>query len=316
MEIIRKDEDGVEFYTIELTGQSGMSQSGLASLAGVTQQALSNLEDTLTSRAPSETLYPFVGERLTLTTDDVTWTISGKPAGNLKIYKSSYCAAVLKHYADPERKLVNITDQQRAVATYSLLKFAERGINDWIQDITGWKQSRDFISPHTSVYVSRIENMRDHQISDDLWMIFREGAELLLLLEKDWCVPINDYDILDGSIGRKWSDYRSGQLWAKPVGNYIHSYRDQRGDKLCNAYCLTELPYFRYWLRSQYIPEHLPQYLIKKYGKQVVRQVYTEVGNLTDYILELTEVKRMTPQEERRYQDFLIARQNLQRFLT
>lgn len=315
MEIIRKEEDGVEFYTIELTGQSGMSQSGLANLAGVSQPALSGLEDTLISRAPSEVLKPFVGERLTLISDGVTWTIDGKPVGNLKIYKASYCSAVLKHYTDPERKLVNITDQQRAIATYSLLKFATDGINKWIQNITGWKQSGDSIQPHTSVYVKRIEHMRDHQVSDDLWMIFREGAELLLLLEKDWRVPINDYDILDGSIGRKWSDYRSGQLWTKPVGNYIHSYRDQRGDRPCNAYCLTELPYFRHWLRSQYIPEYLPQYLITKYGKQVVRQVYTEIGNLTDYILEITEVKRMTPQEEKRYQDFLIARQNLRGFL-
>lgn len=315
MQIIRKEEGGVEFYTIELTGQSGMSQSGLAVLSGVTQQALSGLEDTLTSRAPSGTLKPFVGERLTLTSDGVTWTIDGKLVGNLKIYKSSYCAAVLMHYADPARRLVNITDQQRAIATYSLLKFAKDGINDWIQDITGWKQNRNSIQPHTSVYVKRIEHMRDHQISDDLWMIFREAAELLLLLEKDWLVPINDYDILDGSIGRRWSDYRSGQPWAGSVGTYIHSYRDQRGERSCNAYCLTELPYFRHWLRSQYIPEHLPQYLVTKYGKQVVRQVYTEVGNLTDYILELTEVKRMTPQEEKRYQDFLIAREKLRKFL-
>ncbi|MGB5928182.1 MAG: hypothetical protein WBH03_08395 [Cyclobacteriaceae bacterium] len=316
MEIIRKEEDGVEFYTVELTGQSGMSQSGLAILSGVTQQALSGLENTLTSRVPSETLKPFVGESLTLTSDDVTWTISGKPVGNLKIYKSSYCAAVLMHYADPERKLVNITDQQRAVATYSLLKFAKDGINDWIQDITGWKHYRDSIPPHTSIYLSRIEHMRDHRVSDNLWIIFREGAELLLLLEKGWRVPINDYDILDGSIGRKWSDYRSKQPWVRSVSSYVHSYRDQRGDRPCNAYCLTELPYFRYWLRSQYIPEHLPQYLITKYGKQVVRQVYTEVGNLTDYILKLTEVKRMTPQEEKRYQDFLIARQNIRGFIT
>lgn len=308
MEIIRKEEDGVEFYTIALTGQSGMSQSGLAELAGVDRKAVRDLEETLGSRAPSEFLEAFIGEPLTLGIEDPL--IEGKPVGNLKIYKSAYCAAVLKHYS------AYGPVHAKPVALFSLLKFAERGINDWIQDITGWKHYRDSIPPHTSVYVSRIEHMRDHQISDNLWIIFREGAELLLLLEKGWRVPINDYDILDGSIGRKWSDYRSKQPWVRSVSSYVHSYRDQRGDRPCNAYCLTELPYFRYWLRSQYIPEHLPQYLITKYGKQVVRQVYTEVGNLTDYILELTEVKRMTPQEEKRYQDFLIARQNIRGFIT
>jgi hypothetical protein len=146
-------------------------------------------------------------------------------------------------------------------------------------------------------------------------MIFREAAELLLLIEKDWRVPINDYDILDGSIGRKWSDYRAGQLWIRPIGSYIHCYRDRRGERECNAYCVTELPYFRAWLRDWYVPEHLPKYLIEKYGKQAVRQIYTEIGNLSDYILELTEVKRIAPKEEQKYKDFLAARQNLQRFL-
>jgi hypothetical protein len=146
-------------------------------------------------------------------------------------------------------------------------------------------------------------------------MIFREAAELLLLIEKDWRVPINDYDILDGSIGRKWSDHRTNQLWLKPVGSYIHSYRDQRGERPCNAYCVTELPYFRGWLRGWYVPEHLPKYLVEKYGKYATRLIYTEIGALSDYILELTEVKRIAPKEEQKYQDFLVARQNLQGFL-
>ncbi len=308
MEIIRKDEDGVEFYTIALTGQSGMSQTGLARLAGVSRQALIDLETTLVSRAPSEYLEPFVGQELTLVTPDPI--VDGKPVGNLKIYKSLYCASVLKHYSRPDAP-----DHVRPVAIFSLLKFADRGITDWIQEITGWKQYRDAIKLHTDVYIKRIEHVRDHQIDDDKWMIFREAAELLLLIEKDWRVPINDYDILDGSIGRKWSDHRTNQLWLKPVGSYIHSYRDQRGERPCNAYCVTELPYFRGWLRGWYVPEHLPKYLVEKYGKYATRLIYTEIGALSDYILELTEVKRIAPKEEQKYQDFLVARQNLQGFL-
>lgn len=308
MEIIRRDDGEIEFYTIALTGQSGMSQSGLAILSGVSRQALIDLEKTLVSKAPSEYLQSFVGKDLTLVTPNPL--INGKLVGNLKIYKSLYCAAVLKHYSREESP-----EHIRRVATFSILKFADRGITDWIQGITEWKQYKESILPHTSVYVSRIEHMRDHEIPDHLWAIFREGSELLLLLEKDWRVPINDYDILDGSIGRKWSDYRSTQPWIELVESYVHSYRDQRGKRPCNAYSLTELPHFRLWLRSSYVPEHLPKYLITKYGKQVVRQVYTEIGDLSNYILELTEVKRITPQEEKKYQDFLIARQKLRGFL-
>jgi hypothetical protein len=299
MEIIRKNDQGIEFYTIALTGQSGMSQSGLAVLAGVDRTTLRDLEDTLGGKAPSEALEPFVGKPLTLGVEDPK--IDGKSVGNLKIYKAAYCAAVLKHYASKENK----------TALFSLLKFAELGINTWIQGITGWQKRVDAIQPHTDVYIKRIESMRDHQISDELWMIFREASELLLLIEKDWRVPVNDFDILDGSVGRRWSDYRNGQSWAKEIGNYMHSYRDQRGLRECSAYVMDELPYFRQWLREYYVPNHLPKYLVDKYGKQAVRQIYAEIGELTDHILEITDIKRMTPQESEKYQNFLISRQKL-----
>jgi hypothetical protein len=301
MEIIKKDENGIEFYTIDLTGQSGMSQSGLAILAGVSESALSQLEDTLLSRSPSEWLEPFMGKVLTLLSEGAT--IGGKSVGNLKIYKSSYCAAVLKHYASPPRL--------NSIAVVSSFRFMEIGIDSWIQDITGWKQRSESLKPYTDVYIQRIGNMRDHDISDDLWMIFREASELLLLIEKDWRVPINEYDILDGSVGKRWSQYRSTQRWATQVSAYQHQYRDQRGLRDCAAYELTELPHFRRWLKEVYIPDYLPGYLVKKYGKQAVRQIYTEIGSLNDHILEITEIKILTPKEEQKFADFLRSRQSL-----
>jgi hypothetical protein len=307
MEIIRKTEEGIEFYTVALTGQSGMSQSGLATFAGVDDSTLSRLADTLLQKAPSEFLEPFVGKALTLLIDDPT--IDGKRQGNLKIYKSSYCAAVLKHYS----KIEEVQKRELRPATYSLIKFAEKGIDSWIQDITGWKQWQENIQPHTDVYIKRIEHMRDHKVSDDLWMIFREAAELLLLIEKDWQVPINEYDILDGSIGRRWSDYRKGVSWAGNVGSYNHKYRDQRGLRECNAYEMCELPYFRKWLREVYVPTHLPQYLVDKYGKSATRLIYTENALLTDHILQITEVKRKSPADEESLRKFLVGRQKLLR---
>lgn len=92
------DSSTTEFYTVESTGESGMSQSGLSVLCGVTQPAISALEKTLISRAPSKTLEPFVGKRLILiSSDEETITINGVPAGNLKIYTAAFCAAVIRH---------------------------------------------------------------------------------------------------------------------------------------------------------------------------------------------------------------------------
>ncbi|HEY9881902.1 MAG TPA: hypothetical protein V6D29_25850 [Leptolyngbyaceae cyanobacterium] len=308
MEIIRKEEGDVSFYTVAITGQTGMSQNGLARLAGIDPKTLRNLEDTLRTFAPSEHLRPFVGKDLTLRIDNPR--IEGKPQGNLKIYKSSYCAAVLGHYSAREEE----EKPPERPATYSLVKFAQMGIDRWIQDITGWTEYKDSIRPHTSVYIQRIENMRDHQIDDEHWAIFREAADLLLLLEKDWQVPINDFDLLDGSIGKRWRQYREGQPWAELNDNnwYTHNFRDNRGPRDCRAYKWAERPYFERWLRTEYVPRCLPAYLVDKYGKSVTRLIYTENGLLNDEILLLTEVKRKSPADEQKLQDFLIARQLLQ----
>ena len=96
MDLIRKVENNVEFYTVLETGESGMSQSGLAILAGVSSQALIKLEATLVTSSPSECLQPFVGENLTLVTNnEQNLTVNGKSVGNLKIYKSSHNLAEL-----------------------------------------------------------------------------------------------------------------------------------------------------------------------------------------------------------------------------
>jgi hypothetical protein len=71
------------------------------------------------------------------------------------------------------------------------------------------------------------------------------------------------------------------------------------------------LPYFRWWLEEVYKPEHLPKYLLGKYGKKATRLIYEEQGLLTPEIEEATEVKRATPKQEVLYQNFLLARQNL-----
>lgn len=181
--------------------------------------------------------------------------------------------------------------------------------------------------PHTSVYIQRLENMADHKVPDHLWTTFREGAEILLLVEKQYKVPVNQFDLCDGSIGTRWKNYRIAkdidgkdlkdsdgnlvfQSWCCSVGQYTHKFRDQRGERDdCNAYEYSEIPYFKAWLREYYIPLHLPEYLKDKYGKRAVRQIYEEQGLLNAYILELTEEKRITAKQDELYDLFLASRE-------
>jgi len=43
MDILRRESKGIEFFSVQTTGESGMSQSGLARMCGVTQKAVDNL---------------------------------------------------------------------------------------------------------------------------------------------------------------------------------------------------------------------------------------------------------------------------------
>ena len=162
--------------------------------------------------------------------------------------------------------------------------------------------------PTTTIYIQRLQNMSDHTVADDVWTTFREGAEILLMVEKEYKVPVSQMDLCDGSIGSHWVQYREEIGIKNSVKKYIHRFRDNRPDVTPNAFEYSELPVFRKWLRELYIPNHLPKYLVDKYGKRAGRQIYEEQRKLTDYILEITEEKRITPKQEELYQVFLAAR--------
>jgi hypothetical protein len=126
MNITRVERDGVEFFTIDATGESGMSESGLARLCGVTQQAISHLlQDLVTNKLPSECLKLFSGKDLLLQT---------KGLKNARVVKDRVCAAVIEYYAFESR-------YKTTEALFAFRKFAAMGIQTWIQEITGWHQS-------------------------------------------------------------------------------------------------------------------------------------------------------------------------------
>ncbi len=124
-----KEKDYLDFYTIKANGECGMSLSTLAKLAGVSKQAISKLESTLSTKAPSYYLESHTGQELTLSTSKrKTLTIDGQDVGNLTIYKSDYCAAVITHYAMKGNQ----------TALHYLANYCAMGMTKWIQGITGY----------------------------------------------------------------------------------------------------------------------------------------------------------------------------------
>jgi hypothetical protein len=70
--VIRLFQDNVEYFTVEITGESGMSISGLARICGVSSQAVQQLLasiDKQTIRA--DTLKRFVAKKLWIEVDGV-----------------------------------------------------------------------------------------------------------------------------------------------------------------------------------------------------------------------------------------------------
>ena len=58
MNILRYEDNGIEFFTIQATGESGMSQSGLARLCGVGADSVNKLLKSVMTSSCSEFMKP------------------------------------------------------------------------------------------------------------------------------------------------------------------------------------------------------------------------------------------------------------------
>lgn len=305
------DGDGNEigYYTREPDGISGMTVSALAAFCGLaagSTTAVSNLLTRAENATPEtndlpESLKPIAGKASRLETNDAQ--------GRL-IVPDEACSAVIEYYAFDARAYPG-----QDVARQNFRVAGRAGLRVFIWSQTGFIPEilRDSLRSNTTTYIERLENIRDHKIQDDQWTTFREGAEVLLLVEKEMGVPVDQLDLCDGSIGSHWSTYRDSKPWNQPSGYYTHVFRDHRGEREARAYNLGELSYFRRWLREVYIPFHLPEYLAGKYGKLAAADVYRRIGGVTDRVTEVTKISRMTPKQQQLYDDFVKLRQQLLR---
>lgn len=84
------------------------------------------------------------------------------------------------------------------------------------------------------------------------------------MLKKKLSFNIGERDLLDGSIGKHWSNFRKSELWAQPTKTFLYQFPDS---DICQPKCYqnSELLYFRDWLSKVYQPELLPKYLESKY---------------------------------------------------
>ena len=130
--VINHIEDGIEFFTVETTGESGMSITGLSRICAVTSQSIRQLLERLEKGSVrAETLNRFADQSLWVTVDGV----EVRGTDNNRVVKDKVCAAVIDYYAFES---TNTTEDQKSQAIFAYRRFAEFGVRDWIQGITGW----------------------------------------------------------------------------------------------------------------------------------------------------------------------------------
>ena len=126
-DVIRVVENHVEFFTVNATGEAGMSVSGSGRFNGVTQQAITKLlqkvENSVTTERLADSLKPIVGKPLTLTT--------GVPYKNSSILNDNTCAALTEYYAFDAPKPTD-------AAKNALRGFHRIGLRHFIHQKTGW----------------------------------------------------------------------------------------------------------------------------------------------------------------------------------
>jgi KilA-N domain len=139
-------------------------------------------------------------------------------------------------------------------------------VSKWVFD---WLTRRQEPPPpeRVPVYPRRLSLAYRMQmgVPEGHWTVFDKCSNLLILVECDLRLPVERYDLLDGSVGIHWSRFRTGKIWAGERVRYEHIFPDKRGVQVAWAYVLEELPFFERWLRGTYIPYHLPTYLEAKY---------------------------------------------------
>ena len=180
MTITRVIRDDVEFFTIDATGESGMSESGVARLCGVSSVAVNKmLRTTVVTWEQDGSLEPGQRRHLSFKLADQRKT-SDCQFLNIKILSAELCARVIQYYAFESK---NKTEE----ALFAFQKFAARGLNTWIQGITHWHGTT---SPKNGIVTdfNTIDTLMDKRLDGSsyrVYLVLQKAIRLRMPLTAD-----------------------------------------------------------------------------------------------------------------------------------
>jgi prophage antirepressor-like protein len=125
--------------------------------------------------------------------------------------------------------------------------------------------------PTLNIYARRVQIASKWDIPKGHWCVFHEIS--LLANKVGETYQVGEYDLIDGSVGKCWSNYRKAFDWIQPTIMFPIFFGDSRDAAriVVHGYQNIELPHFRDWLENVYTLERLPKYLTGKYGQLMKR---------------------------------------------
>jgi len=195
--------------------------------------------------------------------DDSVAFIAINKAGTIHhTIPAAVCMAVLEYYAFEARS-------ENDIASKNFRTLARKGFTDFIYAQVGynptgasdiaWKQFHDRVS------------LSYHTVPDGYFSVFKEIADMLVTLIRGGA-NLDNHFIPDISVGQLWSKYWTKENLEVVYGDrrkYDHHYPSYFPQAVSNpqaSYCYPDeaLGEFRKWVRTEYIPNRMPNYLEQK----------------------------------------------------
>lgn len=164
MNITRVERDGVEFFTVDDTGESGMSESGLARLCGVSPVSVHKfISSSALTWDHEKELNPSFRKTIAFKPGSGR-NLKSSQNSNIKIISALVCARVIRHYALESK-------YKTQEALFALDKFSTAGINAWIQEITHWHGNA---VPKTGIVTdfNTIETLMDKRLDGSSYRVY------------------------------------------------------------------------------------------------------------------------------------------------
>lgn len=258
--------DGVEMGVLD-NGTPYLSESGLARMCGIDRKVLNRLASNWVEERTKER-GKAIDELLQQSGYTHNTLYLKSELGNgyqINAYTEPVCLAVLEYYAFISKEAKE--EAKRAFRALARVKFREYvygavGYSPEQQKLDSWKHFHD-----------RVDLTQD-STPIGYFGVFNAVASLIVPMIRDR-VPVSEKVVPDISIGMAWSKHWTTNEFDARYGartRYEHNYPSYYPQAESNpqepyAYPDAALGEFRNWLRTVYIKEKLPPYLIGKAKK-------------------------------------------------